>query len=68
MIKKKDICESCRFYSMIDSGYGNCTRFPPFNQWKRKRFWHKELKLKKIEYLLVEWCRRKCGEYQKRQW
>lgn len=22
-------CEKCNFYSMVDSGYGKCVRFPP---------------------------------------
>ena len=48
-------CERCKFYLMIDSGYGYCRRFPPQQLRKKKKF--------KIEYPITEWCRIACGEF-----
>ena len=51
-------CERCKYYSIIDSGYGYCLRFPPKNKMVgliKKRM--------KIEYPIVEWSRKGCGEF-----
>jgi len=56
----RDKCENCKFYIMIDSGYGYCRRFPPKIE-ITGRWW----KVKEIHYQLVEWCRRACGEFMK---
>jgi len=57
----RDKCGDCKFYLMIDSGYGYCCRFPPrtentSNRWSPK--WA-------IHYQSVEWCRIACGEFSK---
>jgi len=53
-------CEKCQYYLRIDDGYGYCRRFPPRNEIvgiiRKKR---------KIEYLIVEWNRKACGEFIK---
>ena len=54
-------CEKCKYYSIIDSGYGYCLRFPPKNRMVgliKKKI--------KIENLIVEWCRKGCGEFQQK--
>jgi len=58
--KEKDsICKGCKFYTWIDSGYGYCRRYPPkvvnVGKWWRPKI--------QINYQLVEWCRRTCGEF-----
>lgn len=54
MKNKNDyVCEECKFYKFIDSGYGYCRRYPP-----------KFFELKKFfEYIIVEWDRICCGEF-----
>ena len=59
---KRPKCQDCKFYLMIDSGYGYCRRFPPKIEnvgkwWKPK--WE-------IHYQLVEWYRKACGEMLRR--
>ena len=50
-------CEKCKHYLTIDSAYGYCSRFPP-----------KEIKKNRkkivIKYPVVEWNRKKCGEFK----
>jgi hypothetical protein len=58
---KEDCCEMCQFYIPIDSGYGHCRRFPPTTV---KRGWWRVTH--DIEYQIVEWCRRACGEFRLR--
>lgn len=48
-------CEQCKFYLMIDSGYGYCRRFPPQQLLAKKKL--------KIEYPITEWHRVRCGEF-----
>jgi len=55
-------CENCKFYLWIDSGYGYCRRFPPIT--KNIGKWWKPYWV--THYQLVEWCRRACGEFQRR--
>jgi len=54
------ICENCKFYIWVDSGYGYCRRYPPkkirIGKWWQPRY--------RTTYQLVEWCRRACGEFQ----
>lgn len=57
---KKDKCEDCTFYLWIDSGYGYCRRFPPRVERLPGRWWRPRWK---IQYQLVEWCRKACGEF-----
>lgn len=45
-------CENCIYYSRMDSGYGFCRRYPPTRNKKNK-----------VEYLIVEWNRKSCGEF-----
>ena len=52
-------CEKCHYYLRIDSGFGYCRRFPPQN-----RFVGIFRKQKKIEYPIVEWNRKACGEFK----
>ncbi|MEW6006132.1 MAG: hypothetical protein AB1695_12540 [Stygiobacter sp.] len=49
-------CELCKHYGMIDSGYGNCKRYPPVLTYVR---------LLRIEYRYPEvaWCENACGEF-----
>ena len=61
--QEKESCSNCRFYIMIDSGYGFCRRFPP-NRVSVGRFWNRQWK---IEYQVVEWCRIGCGEVLQRK-
>ena len=54
---KENNCEKCKYYLMIDSGYGYCRRYPPtIKKVSRKK--------DEITYQLVEWCRRICGEFK----
>lgn len=55
-------CEKCKYYSVIDSAYGYCLRFPPKNK-TIGRFKKKT----KIEYPIVEWPRKGCGEFTPRE-
>jgi len=55
------ICEKCQYYLRIDSGYGYCRRFPPQN--KMVGITKKKIK---IEYPIVEWDRKACGEFTKK--
>lgn len=56
-------CGDCEYYKMIDSGYGNCYRYPPkivatevgWLSWKMR-----------MEYPEVAWCEKACGEYTRR--
>jgi len=54
-------CENCQYYLRIDSGYGYCRRFPPQN--KSVGIFRKR---RKIEYPIVEWDRKACGEFIKK--
>ena len=54
-------CEKCQYYLAIDSGYGYCRRFPPRN--KLVGIFRKKVK---IEYPIVEWDRKVCGEFTKK--
>lgn len=55
-------CESCSFYKMFDSAYGDCTRFPP-----------KQVRVKwfpiqyAYEYPLVSFDNITCGEFRPRK-
>ena len=51
-------CELCKYYSMIDSGYGYCKRFPP--KMRKEKWWRNKWV---IEYPTVEWNRKGCGEF-----
>lgn len=58
---EKNICENCKHYFMIDSGYGKCRRFPP--AWEQqKEYWWQRLK-NHLTYLIVQWDTKSCGEY-----
>ncbi len=58
-------CENCKYYLMIDSGYGHCNRFPPLNRTEFKRKWLFFLKpIQKIEHTVVAWCQKSCGEFK----
>ena len=61
---KQETCYGCDHYSMIDSGYGYCHRFPPKMEQTANRWWQKQRW--GIHYQLVEWDRRACGEFSKR--
>jgi len=63
MYKDKNICEDCKWYGMIDSGYGYCLRFPPKDVIK-SRF--PRLKID-IEYQIVPWTMRVCGEFSSKE-
>ena len=56
-------CEDCKFYLWVDSGYGYCRRYPPKDV-NVGKWWNPKWK---ISYQLVEWCRRACGEFIRRQ-
>jgi len=51
-------CEKCKYYSAIDSAYGYCLRFPP--KMRKEKWWKNKWV---IEYPIVEWCRKGCGEF-----
>jgi len=53
-------CELCRHYTMIDSGYGYCKRFPPTVIWR----W---IFKKVIDMVspVVAWDEKSCGEFNK---
>lgn len=56
------LCESCEFYSFIDSGYGHCMRYPP--RWRIVKL----LPLKyDTHHTVVAWCDPICGEYKKEE-
>jgi len=52
-------CEKCQYYLTIDSGYGYCRRFPP-----RDKILGTFRKRMRIEYPVVEWNRKACGEFR----
>jgi hypothetical protein len=55
-------CDKCKYYYMIDSGYGWCVRFPPKNIQIRKF-----LKITfAFTYPEVPWDCAKCGEFKNR--
>ena len=58
-----DCCNKCKFYKMIDSGYGWCTAEPPKQKLKIIKMF---LFFKKIitiyEYPIVPWNLFKCGK------
>ena len=56
-----DTCEKCKFYILIDSGYGYCRRFPPRIE-NEGKWWKPKWR---IRYQLTEWCRKACGEFKK---
>lgn len=58
-------CENCQHYKFIDSGYGDCVRYPPVYVlvqigWLLKPRY-------RIEYPEVAWCNNICGEFVKRE-
>lgn len=59
MDKDKEQCSNCRFSWMIDSAYYECRRYPPKQEFYRKRLrtW------RRIRFPLVEWDM-KCGEFK----
>lgn len=60
--KINEKCEDCKYYAMIDSGYGWCLRFPP-----HFRFWIKWFKFHGADmYPEIPWNTRICGEFMKR--
>ena len=56
----KEVCENCKYYNSIDSGYGYCRRFPPKDVWWSGIF---RRKFKSI-YPVVAWCDKVCGEFK----
>ncbi|MDD5013812.1 MAG: hypothetical protein PHW73_01755 [Atribacterota bacterium] len=58
-MKEKKQCSNCRFSQMIDSAYYKCRRYPPNQEFYRKRF----RRWRKIVFPIVEWDM-KCGEYK----
>ena len=64
-------CEECQFYHWIDSGYGHCKRFPPLNkvEFKKKHFLFIPfyVPVGRIQYTLVAWCEKHCGEFKQRK-
>ena len=63
-----EMCEYCIHYKMIDSGYGQCRRFPP--QWVVKWKWFKSFSWfpwfrqeMTCIYPEVTWDAKVCGEY-----
>lgn len=67
-MKKKyhNSCEECKYYHMIDSGYGWCTKNPPWytiRKIKRVRF----LSFRRVHYITypcVPWDLRTCGNFE----
>jgi len=64
-------CEQGRFYKLIDSGYGYCTRFPPLNTLNvyKKKFlliFKKRIFKNIIEFPVIPWTHRICGEFLKK--
>lgn len=53
-------CEQCHYYMMIDSGYGNCRRYPPVLQKIRLR--GRLLVSYSYEYPVVAFDNPACGE------
>lgn len=54
-----DRCEKCQFYRTIDSGYGECVRYPPRNVLAQ---WFPHPRCLAI-YPSVRWLDMACGEY-----
>ena len=50
-------CEQCKYYGFIDSGYGQCRRYPP------QPILTKLFKVT-IIYPKVAWCEYACGEFR----
>jgi len=71
----KERCELCKYYKMIDSGYGKCKRFPP--QWVVKWKWFKssfswfpfKWFMQEVSCIFPEvaWCDKVCSEYDERE-
>lgn len=67
MYKNKKTCEDCKYYNMIDSGYGYCRRFPPTIQRKVKGKYKIWLTYYFIEdYPIIAWTNHICGEFKRR--
>ena len=64
MYNNKLTCEDCKYYNMIDSGYGYCRRFPPNIKHKIKNGLFKYYF--KIHYPIVAWTNHICGEFKSR--
>jgi hypothetical protein len=57
--KMKKICENCKYYRMLDSGYGYCNRYPP------KYIIIKLIPIRyKIQYPEITWDNMICGEFK----
>ena len=66
-LNSKRECEKCWHYNMIDSGYGECRRFPP--QWLVRWKWWKNRIFRwaqffECRYPEVPWDNKPCGEYE----
>lgn len=62
-IKQRWGCKSCKHYHMIDSGYGDCVRYPPRLVLMR---WFPHV-LYDTLYPHVGWDELTCGEFQGRR-
>ena len=61
-------CEDCKFYKMIDSGYGWCIAMPPQYYKSTKTWWFIGIKEGiECDYPQVEWNRLACGQFKKKE-
>jgi hypothetical protein len=59
-----DVCQQCKFYIMIDSGYGHCRRFPPIMYHVPRLF---RSPIVELCYPIVPWNMKACGEQRQRK-
>ena len=60
----KQRCELCHHYLFIDSGYGNCKRYPPKLQLTKNTIFKKEYA---TLYPEVKRCEFACGEFKNKE-